>query len=64
MCILRKQCVFVWTGLIWLRMGRVAGSCERGTELSGSINRDEVLDRLSDYQLPKELYAMELVTLF
>jgi hypothetical protein len=26
-----------WFGLIWLWMGPVAGSCEHGNELSGSV---------------------------
>jgi hypothetical protein len=29
------------TGLIWLRIGTVAGSCECGNEPSGSIKRGE-----------------------
>ena len=33
----KKWDVGVWTGSIWLRMGRVAGTCESGNELSGSI---------------------------
>jgi hypothetical protein len=32
-----------WTVLICLRMEQVAGSCERGNELSGSIKCEEVL---------------------
>jgi hypothetical protein len=35
--IFRKLVVQVWTGLIWLRIGRVAGTCECGNEPSGSI---------------------------
>jgi hypothetical protein len=33
-----------WTGLIWLRIGQVAGSCECGNEPSGSIKLGEFLD--------------------
>ena len=33
-----------WTGLIWLRIGTGAGSCECGTEPSGSIKCGEFLD--------------------
>jgi hypothetical protein len=40
---LRKDRV-VWTGLIWLRIGTSAGSCEHGNETSGSIKRWEVLE--------------------
>jgi hypothetical protein len=32
----------------------VAGSCEYGNETSGSVNRDEVLYHLRDYQLLKK----------
>jgi hypothetical protein len=35
-----------WTGLIWLRIGQVAGRCECGSEPSGSIKRGEFLDYL------------------
>jgi hypothetical protein len=37
------KCIFIkwggeaWTGLIWLRIKRVAGTCECGDEPSGSI---------------------------
>ena len=34
------------TGLGWLRIGQVAGTCECGEELSGSIKRGEFLDQL------------------
>jgi hypothetical protein len=33
-----------WTGLIWLRIGNVAGCCECGNEPSGSIKHGEFLD--------------------
>jgi hypothetical protein len=33
-----------WIGLIWLRIGTVEGSCERGNEPSGSIKCGEVLE--------------------
>jgi hypothetical protein len=33
-----------WTGLSWLRIGTGAGSCECGTEPSGSIKSGEFLD--------------------
>jgi hypothetical protein len=33
-----------WTGLIWLRMGQVAGSCVYGDEPSGSIECGEFLE--------------------
>ena len=35
--IFRKWGVGAWTGLIWLRIAQVAGSCECGNEPSGSI---------------------------
>ena len=28
----------IWTGSSWLKIGQVAGTCECGNELSGSIN--------------------------
>jgi hypothetical protein len=33
-----------WTGLIWLRIGTVAGACECGNEPSCSIKCGEFLD--------------------
>jgi len=33
-----------WTGLIWLRIGQVAGTCECGNELSISIKCGKFLD--------------------
>jgi hypothetical protein len=42
------------TGFGWLRIGPVAGFCERGNEPSDSIKKAGCLfDRLSDYQLFK-----------
>jgi len=37
--IFRKWGVAVWTGLIWLGIGQVAGTCECGNKLPGSIKR-------------------------
>jgi hypothetical protein len=34
----------MWARLIWLRIERVAGSCEHGNELSDSIKTGEFLD--------------------
>ena len=36
-----------WTGLIWLRIGTGGGTCECGNELSGSIECEEFLDKLT-----------------
>jgi len=44
--IFRKWNVQLWTGLIWFRMGQVAGTCKRGNELSGSIKCGEFHDQL------------------
>jgi hypothetical protein len=33
-----------WTGLSWLRIGQVAGSCECGNEPAGFIKCREYLD--------------------
>jgi hypothetical protein len=44
--ICRKCDVRACTGSSWLRMGQVAGTCECGNELSGSINCGEFLDYL------------------
>jgi hypothetical protein len=35
--IFRKGDVEVWTGLTWLRIGTLAGTCDCGNEPSGSI---------------------------
>ena len=43
-CIFRKWDVGVWTGLGWLRIGTVAGTCECGNEPSGSIKCGEFVD--------------------
>ena len=42
--VFRKWDVRAWTGLIWLRIGQVEGSCECGNEPSGSIKCGEFLD--------------------
>jgi hypothetical protein len=36
----------VWTGLIWLWIGQVAGTCKSGNEPSDSIKCGEILDWL------------------
>jgi hypothetical protein len=33
-----------WTGLLWLRVGKVEGTCKRGNKISGSIKRGKFLD--------------------
>ena len=33
-----------WTGSSWLRIGQLAGSCECGNELSGSIKCEVFLE--------------------
>jgi hypothetical protein len=33
-----------WSELLWLRIGQMAGACECGNELSGSIKCGEFLD--------------------
>jgi hypothetical protein len=43
-----------WSGLIWLRMGPVEGSCEHGIEPSGSIKCWEVLEGLHTWRLLKK----------
>jgi hypothetical protein len=43
-CIFRKWDEGAWTGLIWLRIGQVAGCCESGNELSGFIQCGEFLE--------------------
>jgi len=35
----------LWTGLIWLRIGHVAGSSEHGNELS--FHKVQIISRLS-----------------
>jgi hypothetical protein len=42
--IVKKWDEKAWIGLIWLRVGQVAGCCECGNEPSGSIKRGEFLD--------------------
>jgi hypothetical protein len=44
--IFRKWDVGVWTGLSWLRIEKVAGTCECGTDPSGSVKCGEFLDYL------------------
>jgi hypothetical protein len=44
----------VWTGLSWLRIGPVEGSCEHGNEPSGSIKCWEVLEYVHNWQLLKK----------
>jgi hypothetical protein len=34
----------LWSGLIWLRIGTSAGSCEHGNELKVFINSEEIFD--------------------
>jgi hypothetical protein len=41
---LREMGCGAWTGLIWLGIGIVAGSCECGNEPSSSINCGEFPD--------------------
>jgi hypothetical protein len=40
--------VTVWTGLIWLEMGPVAGSYEEHNESAGSTNGRECVDKLNN----------------
>jgi hypothetical protein len=42
--IFRKWDVGVWTGLSWLRMGQVAGTCDCSNEPSSFIKCGEFLD--------------------
>jgi hypothetical protein len=42
--IFRKWDVGVWNGLGWLRIGTLAGTCDCGNELSGSIKCGEFLE--------------------
>jgi len=39
-----KTDVGLWTGSSWLRIGKVAGTCECGNEPSGSMKCGEFLD--------------------
>jgi hypothetical protein len=41
--IFRKWDEGAWTGLIWLRIRKVAGTCQCGKESSGSINAGNFL---------------------
>jgi hypothetical protein len=43
-CILKKWDNGAWTGLIWLRIGKVVGCFECSNEPSGSIKCGECLD--------------------
>jgi len=43
-----------WTGLIWLRIGKVEGACDCGNEPSVSIKFGEFLDWLGNCQILKE----------
>ena len=36
--------MWAWIGLIWLRIGKVAGSCECDNELAGPMECGEFLD--------------------
>jgi hypothetical protein len=42
--IFRKWDVGAWTGSSWLRIRKVAGTCESGNELSGFIKCGEFFD--------------------
>jgi len=42
--VFKKWDMGAWTGLIWLRIGQVVGSCKCGNEPSGSIKCGEFLD--------------------
>jgi hypothetical protein len=42
--ILGKWCLELWIGFMWLRIGKVADSCEHGNEPSGSIKGVQFLD--------------------
>jgi hypothetical protein len=44
--VFKKWDVGTWTGLIWLRIGQVAGAFENGNGPSGSIQCGEFLDYL------------------
>jgi hypothetical protein len=50
----------MWIGFIWIRIGIVAGCCEHGDELSGSIKCGEFPDYLSALRASQEgLYSLE-----
>jgi hypothetical protein len=40
--------------MIWLRIGQVAGSCERGDETSGSTKRGKFLDQQEQLAFQKK----------
>jgi len=42
-CVLKKWGGRAWTGMIWLRVGQVAGFREHGNELPGSVKCGEFL---------------------
>jgi hypothetical protein len=44
---LKKQCVKVWTGFIWLRIGSSVGFCEYGSDPSSSTKGGEFIDDLT-----------------
>jgi hypothetical protein len=48
-----KQDGLVRTGLIWLRIGPVEGSCEHSNEPSATVKFSEFFECLSDWQLLK-----------
>jgi hypothetical protein len=52
-----------WTGLIWLRIGTRGGSCEFGTEPSGSIicGTWDISWLTEELLAPQEGFSMELV---
>jgi hypothetical protein len=55
----------MWIGLIWLRIGPAAGSCEYGNEPSVSIKGGEFLDYLIVLLASQEgLCSMKLVAKF
>jgi hypothetical protein len=56
--IVRKWGEKVWTECIWLRWGPVAGCCEHGNELSGSIKGGKFLDQLSNCYLQEKDSAL------
>ena len=50
----KKKRDWARTGFIWLRIGTVVGSCERGDEPSGSTQCAEFLDSLWNCQFLKK----------
>ena len=42
-CVFKLQNGGSWTGLIWLRMGQMAGSLKNGNDYSGFIKYEECL---------------------